>query len=168
MSQSLRDEQDQRERWAGRHKVMTSSDSEPLRSFLKAVCILFICVLYHCTPVCTPLFAHVWHGHISTCVQYRSSVYRLWVHVPGIFCPMRNIFPTVHMSYLPLCSASHPIGPRLPSSCDLFSPPSSPIPSSSFVSQPDTRNFPIVLVSREELPPFSLLPARVGHIWVSS
>lgn len=101
--------------------------------------ILFICVLYHCTPVCTPLFAHVWHGHISTCVQYRSSVYRLWVHVPGIFCPMRNIFPTVHMSYLPLCSASHPIGPRLPSSCDLFSPPSSPIPSSSFVSQPDNK-----------------------------
>lgn len=72
---------------------------------------------------------------------------------------------------VPLRSASQPTGPGpaclLPSCCDLFSfsLPFLALPPPIFISQPDMRNFPVALVSKDTTSP---LPARVGHTWVSS
>lgn len=118
-----------------------------------------------CTPVC-PL---PWHGcscarvsrtdHRHTGCRYGYQVSSL---PRGIFSSLPTLFTC---PVVPLCSASHPVRPRPPH----LPPPLmlGPVLSSllttfipKLTSQPDTRNFAVALVSKEELPPLFLTASQ--------
>ena len=115
-----------------------------------------------CTYVAWP-FLHV-HVVVIACAQVVGTLARhLLSHEESL-----SRLPTLFTCrVVPLCSASQPTGPGpaclLPSCCDLFSfsLPSLALPPPIFISQPDMRNFPVALVSKDTT---SLLPARVGHL----